>query len=470
MDNGAFVIVAPNSMAFRAIVNSDVLPQLQYHCENSDENHYSKIWILSQNDGSQELLPDYIEWRNCLSPATKVVPLTLKQKILRALSTRLSSWFGFGYANTVFRFNHLNQFFAHQFKQSMNQERRKREELAGNFVSKKYGFPFPNSKKIYQWIYDFYYSEKQVADPNIQSFFSEINISKLVFWHVQTLVFREYSICARQKKVPYIGVIGSWDRPTTKGPICPDCSKYIVNSRVMRDELITHHSINADLIEVVGWPQMDIYHDSSLQLNRSDFLNSLAINTDQVVLLYAGNASRLGAHEPSIVEHIAEKINKQIYGKKIHLIIRPHPQDVDWQNRYSVVKDQSNITVMPAEMGNVTTMVNTLMHADIIIATQGSISLDAAALDKKIINIAFDGNLSRSYSESVKRWYEMDHYRPVVESNGVAIANSFQQLDEIIILLMNEDPNQQGRKQLREIELEPFQGDSSTRQVSAMLS
>jgi len=241
----------------------------------------------------------------------------------------------------------------------------------------------------------------------------------------------------------------------------------------MKNELINHHQISENKITIVGWPQMDIYHDRKIPKDRSSFLKSIHVDPNKTVLLYTGNAARLGAHEPSIVEHIAKQISVNKFDKNIHLMIRPHPQDVDWQDRYKVVNKGGElanfVTVMPAEMGNVQTMVNTLMHADIVIATQGSISLDAAALDKKIINVAFDGSLKRNYTESVKRWYEMDHYVPVVESGGVTIVDSFESLDTAIQTLLESDPQKEGRAKLREIELEPFAGDSSSRQVQAML-
>ncbi len=471
MKKGAFVIVAPNSMAFRAINNSQVLPLLQ---QDAVALGFEKIILLSPDDGSQEQLPDFVEWQNFLLPSGYASTLPIHKRLLRSLSVRISRYLGLGYENTVFRFNHLQNFFAHRFKQGMSKERRKREELAGNFVSKQYGAPFPRSQALYQWIYNFHYSLRQVPDPNIERFFHTTDISKLIFWHVQNPIFREYSICARRQNIPYIGVIGSWDRPTTKGPICPNCEKYIVNSQVMKNELIQFHSVDEHDIKVVGWPQMDIYHDNSLKEDRSTFLSQFQIKETHKVLLYAGNASRLGAHEPSIVEHIATQINSGVYGKNVHLIVRPHPQDVDWESRYAAINSDSEhtnyVTVMPSEMGNMKTMLNTLCHADIVIATQGSISLDAAALDKKIINIAFDGSLTRSYTESVKRWYEMDHYLPVIESGGVTIVNSFTELDTSITTLLISDTQKEGRQRLREIELEPFKGDSSARQVQAMLS
>ena len=471
MSKGAFVIIAPNSMAFRAIANSQVLPLLEGQI---DQKGYDKIIILSQNDGSQSTIPHSIEWQDFLLPTGKSHQLSLVKRLIRFTSIRVSQLLGLGYENTVYRFNQLQQFFSHRFKREMSHTRRKREELAGNFVSKKFGFPFPDSLSLYTFIYNFDYSDHHIPDPNIDAFFKENKVGKLIFWHVQNPIFREYSLCARKNNIPYIGVIGSWDRPTTKGPICPSCEKYIVNSQVMKNELIKFHKIPETEIEVVGWPQMDAYHDSSMQMKRSDFLSSMGIHSNKRILVYTGNAARLGAHEPSLVKHLAQAIKQGKYGDNIHLIIRPHPQDVDWKNRYHEVNETSSlsdvVTLMPAEMGKIETMVNTLLHADIVLATQGSISLDAAALDKKIINIAFDGELDRNYTESVERWYEMDHYLPVVQSGGVAIVNSFGELDDKIILLLSEDPLIEGRKQLRALELEPFHGDSSLRQVNAMLS
>ena len=470
MSKGAFVIIAPNSMAFRAINNSDVLPVLY---QQAIDQGFEKIILLSPADGSQKSLPEYIEWQDFLLPAGQTQSLPLFKRIIRAATIRCARYLGFDYANTVFRFNELNGFFAHKFKQGMSLERRKREELAGNFVSQKYGFPFPKSKAFYQWVYTFYYSKKHTTDPNISAFFKSNDIGKMIFWHVQNPIFREYSICARRQNIPYVAVIGSWDRPTTKGPLCPECDSYIVNSQVMQNELVAHHNIDASNISIVGWPQMDVYHDQTLEDDRSTFLTSLGIDAKNKILLYAGNAARLGAHEPSIVEHIAKQISTGVFGENVHLLIRPHPQDVDWESRYHGVNKENAlaqfVTVMPADMGNIKTMVNTLRHADIVIATQGSISLDAAALDKKIINVAFDGSLKRSYTESVKRWYEMDHYVPVVESGGVSIVDSFQTLDTVIETLLQSDPQKEGRAKLREIELEPFAGDSSARQVQAML-
>jgi hypothetical protein len=466
-NRGAVVLLSPNSMSFRAITNSSVLELVKH---SVDSGVYSHIFVLSSNPADKSVLPEYVEWRSIYKPSSGARSSSFVKQISRAISVRLSRWCGLGFANIAYRFNHIQGFYAHKFKRQMNAKRRQREILAGNYVSRRFGFPFANSHRLYRLCYSFFYSTHQVSDPRIEDFFEEIKIEKLVFWHTQNEIYRDYSVCARKRKISYVGVIGSWDRPTTKGPICPGCKKLIVNNQIMKQELVRYHGYEEDIIDVVGWPQMDSYFDRSLRQERKHFLKSIGVPVDHKVILFAGNSERLGAHEPGVVEYIADQILVGKYGNSVQLLIRPHPQDPRWAARYQKAAEFSCVTLMPAQMGALEMMINSILHADIVVATQGSITIDAAAFDKPIINIGFDGYLTRAYNESVKRWYDLDHYRPIVESGGVALAESFESLDTMINeQLSGQDQYIEGRERLRKIELEPFDGDSSNRQVIAML-
>ena len=55
------VIVAPNSMAFRALVESDVLPILK---EQGQQN----IIVLSSSNESRDRLPEGVQWRDMAQP------------------------------------------------------------------------------------------------------------------------------------------------------------------------------------------------------------------------------------------------------------------------------------------------------------------------------------------------------------------------------------------------------------------
>ena len=224
MQEKAFVIVVPNSMAFRALVESDVLTFLKRAGKK-------RIIVIGVDSESRAGLPEDVEWRPldrpCITPPEQSWP----KRILRAISVRLGK-LGMGYGNLSYRFNHIHGFKAHQFKQRLDRERREREVIAGNYVAPKYGWPLPGSRWLYRLIYAFYYACWQVPDRAVAQFFKETPIDRIVLWYVQSLVYRDYSLCIQKHRLPATGVIGSWDRPTTKGPICPGCDRYVVNKKL----------------------------------------------------------------------------------------------------------------------------------------------------------------------------------------------------------------------------------------------
>ncbi|NKB64452.1 MAG: hypothetical protein GKR95_20815 [Gammaproteobacteria bacterium] len=462
MQNRAFVIVVPNSMAFRALVESDVLAMLKREGKK-------RILVISSDEESSSRLPGGVEWRQLEWPCESLPQQSLAKRILRSLSVRLSK-IGMDYGNLSYRFNHLCGFKAHQFKQGLDRERQKREVIAGNYVAPKFGWPLPGSRWLYRLIYAYYYASWQVSDRAIAQFFKETPIDMIVLWYVQSLIYRDYSICIRKHNLKAIGVIGSWDRPTTKGPICPGCDRYIVNSEVMKQELTKFHGMKADKIDIVGWPQMDAYKDPRVFQDRAIFLGSIGIDPKHKLVVFAANSERLGTHEPGIVSFLQKKISHGVYGKDVSLLVRAHPNDSRWKERFSELIGKPNVVVMSGGMGNIPLLANTLMHGNMVIATQGSISLDAAAFDKCIINIAFDGDLQKSYADSVARWYEMDHYQPVVQSGGVKMVHNFAELEQAVQLyLQNPSKDKEAREILRTLELEPFDGKSSYRQAMAMM-
>ncbi|NKB76637.1 MAG: hypothetical protein GKR96_06200 [Gammaproteobacteria bacterium] len=462
MQEGAFVIVVPNSMAFRALVESNVLSILK-------REGRQRIVVISSANESRSRLPVDVEWRSLEQPCELPPQQSWLRRIARAVSVRVSK-FGMDYGNLSFRFNHLCGFKAHKFKQQLGKERQKREVVAGNYVASKFGWPFPSSRWLYRFIYGLYYAKWQIPDRAIEQFFHETPIDMIVLWYVQSLIYRDYSICIRKHNLQAVGVIGSWDRPTTKGPICPGCDRYIVNSEIMKRELMTYHEVLAKRIDIVGWPQMDVYKNPLTFQGRAEFLDSIGVKPDHKLLLFAGNSERLGAHEPGIVTFLERRMNEGEYGENVSLLVRAHPNDHRWKTRFVDLIGRPNVTVMPGGMGNIALLASTLFHADIVIATQGSVSLDAVAFDKCVINIAFDGNLEKSYADSVSRWYEMDHYRPVVESGGVKIIRDFDELDQSIpTYLKNPSKDKDAREKLRCLELEPFDGRSSYRQAMAMM-
>ena len=68
----------------------------------------------------------------------------------------------------------------------------------------------------------------------------------------------------------------------------------------------------------------------------------------------------------------------------------------------------------------------------VTINVASSISIDAAIFDTPVVNLRFDAEPGRPYLKSVRRQYDTDHYRQVLRTGAVRLADSPEQLiDEV---------------------------------------
>ena len=65
---------------------------------------------------------------------------------------------------------------------------------------------------------------------------------------------------ARRLRLPVVAHVASWDHTVGKGVISPHCDLYVVQNRVMEDDLRRYHGISPERIRVSGWPQTDLFH------------------------------------------------------------------------------------------------------------------------------------------------------------------------------------------------------------------
>ena len=115
-------------------------------------------------------------------------------------------------------------------------------------------------------------------------------------------------------------------------------------------------------------------------------------------------------------------------------------------------------------------LANLLKHANVVIHSGGSLVLDAVTFNTPVIYIGFDGDLQLP---EVDRWivrYELEHIRPVIDSEGIWLVGNYDELDRAINgYLANPGLHDQGRKRIRGDHLEPLDGRASERLVDIIV-
>ncbi len=134
--------------------------------------------------------------------------------------------------------------------------------------------------------------------------------------------------------------------------------------------------------------------------------------------------------------------------------------------------ESHNVKYSEVEKRDMEHLADTLFHSDVTINTCSTMSIDAAAFDKPVINIVFDGHEKKPYYDSVRQFYDETriHYVPILKSGGVRLANNKEELIKYInMYLENPDLDREGRKKIIEEQCWKLDGKSGERIFNYLL-
>jgi hypothetical protein len=266
-------------------------------------------------------------------------------------------------------------------------------------------------------------------------------------------------------RIKLLGINGSWDQPTTKGPLCPGIDRIVAQNEIVRDELIRFHHVSPDRIRVIGWLQMDPYIGAQ-DLARDALFSRIGIPLHHRYILFAANAPRLGHHEPEVVRRLAERIQTGEIGGDVTLVCRSHPQDRDWKARWGRAADLPNVVVEPPDLGPMDHLAALISNAGVVVASAGSINLDAIALDTPTIGLAWEDE-ALPYCDRPARAYDLEHLAELRTSPGMMFARN---LDELVSAcrryLDDRSTDAAGRSELRQRYLFRLDGGAAARLVN----
>lgn len=370
----------------------------------------------------------------------------------------------------TYRFNSRAGFegFASRLRQSFHL--RKAYLREGLPMSRVFGFPFSQSPTIYQWLHRLYFQRWQTFSP-VEALIEKIKPDLMVLSMMQTHMVTPYAVAAGIANVKMLGINGSWDQPTTKGPLCPGLASVVVQNEIVRMELVRYHGVPNEIIKTIGWLQMDAYFGVA-DTGREALCSRIGVPIEHRYILFAANAPRLGKHEPAVFMQLVRHVQSDVLGRDVTLILRCHPQDRDWRARWGWAMSLPRVVVEPPDLGPLDHLAMLLRHAGVVIASAGSINLDAVAVDTPTIGLAWE-DMMLPYEDRPARAYDLEHLKTLRESSGMMFARNLGELFAACKrYLQTREVDAAGRKTLREqylFRLDGLAASRLTREIQVML-
>ncbi len=293
-------------------------------------------------------------------------------------------------------------------------------------------------------------------------------------------------IAARSLGIPTAAFIFSWDNLTSKGRIAAPFDHFLVWSELMKQELLRFYpSVAAERVHIVGTPQFDPYANRSLLAPRADFFRRIGADPSRKLVCFSGGDAGTCPEDPEHVGILLRLVREGRVPGSPQIVLRPSP--VDSGDRYERIRhefpellyaapswirpaagDWARVVPMPDDVAFLT---NLIFHSDVNVNMASTMTLDFAAFDKPIVNLAFDVSNPPLFGRPIwDHYYRYDHYLPVVRLGAARFARSPDELAAHVAAYL-EDPglDREARRRLLDLEIGVPMGDSSRRVLDALL-
>ena len=286
---------------------------------------------------------------------------------------------------------------------------------------------------------------------------------------------------ARELGIPVATFVFSWDNLTSQGRIYPQSDYYLVwNESLAKGLLEIYRSLKREQIFVTGTPQFDFHFRPEIYSARDEFCRMISADHQLPIVLYTTGMANHVIGEPWVVERIADILREMTDFGPPQLVVRILPKGP--QGSFEDIKRRRKDILFPQvaweqswltpTIEDTHLLTNTLRHTDVGINIASTISLELCMFDKPVINVGFPApNIDPSKEFDYTRYYEFEHYRPVVLSGAIELANSEDDLRKKIFnaLTHPKELSLQRASLLRSFFGDRLDGRSSSRVAQALL-
>lgn len=300
-----------------------------------------------------------------------------------------------------------------------------------------------------------------------------------------SMVYTDFRLLKEAKKGRFktLGMILSWDNLHSKTLLRVFPDHLIVHT----DDTVTQVMRYADYpraqMRVSGLPQYDRYFRRTGVLSRNAFMKSIGADPAKKLIVYAVSG-KAGLHiDLGIVKMIREAIQKKDIADIPEILFRPYPRyDFSMEKVLRLTRELGCLArpvMLHVGEGRdswefdeeaISFLINTLAHADAVVALYTTFFIEAAIFDKPLIAVGFDER-NVSHWDSAKRFFEWDHLRELYSLGGIRRVESREELISAInIALKNPLELHEGRMRIVERQSQFTDGKSGERVAGIILN
>jgi UDP-N-acetylglucosamine:LPS N-acetylglucosamine transferase len=250
--------------------------------------------------------------------------------------------------------------------------------------------------------------------------------SALVLSNVQPRNAVPFLVAARRLGLPVAAHVASWDHTVGKGVISPHCDIYIVQNRVMEEDLRRYHDIAPERVRVTGWPQTDVFQRRRPREPYDALLREYGLDSERPLVLVMGNTPTNAPYEDRFVERLVGWWEENARDR-FQLLFRPHPRDKEWRRRFAGAGGREGVYVQEPSYRDLEELTTLLQHGDVVVCNAGTILLDALVNDRPSVCVLYDEGAPPGESWAAKNVIG-EHYRELAASGAFVTAESFEEV------------------------------------------
>jgi hypothetical protein len=258
--------------------------------------------------------------------------------------------------------------------------------------------------------------------------------------HVHSRVALQTVQAAQWLKIPTAAFIFSWDNLTSQGRIHLPYDFFLVwNEQLKKQLLEIYPHVRARHVFITGTPQFDFHFRTEFYQPREEFCREIGADPNKPIVLYTTGMANHMPGEELLVEELADLL-RDFGADAPQLLVRVYPKDLTGRfNKLQARRPDILFQRTSWEKSWLTprfedsfALVNALRHCAAGINIASTVSLELCMFDKPVINIAYNPPNVHVNTHRFADFYEFDHYRPLVESGAVELAESPRQLRDLL--------------------------------------